>query len=162
MSIKRLLIGAVAAGLIVGSAPVGGVASASCASPVQLFFYAGVTVAGEDISNPIAINSGTAGCFIGEEAGLVVDAFYVYPGSTFVAGRDNNAVCVNIFGTITGLGVNDGRVWTPPVDPIDGSCNATVGTNGAGTDLIPMDPTALGTITATTANGSIVHRTIDR
>lgn len=163
MRIKRLLIGAVAAGLLAGLAPVGGPASANCASPVQMFFWTGVRITGvRDVTQPVNGNSDTLGCTVGGASGLTVDAFYVYPGSTFVSGRDNNAVCTSISGSIVGLGVNDSRLWAPPVDPIDGSCNAVVGTNGARTPLIPMDPSQLGTIRASTGNGSITHRTIDR
>lgn len=170
---KRLLL---AAALAVGLLPALGTSNASanqCASSTQMFFWTGARIplsaAGQpdrDATQPVNVNWGVVGCTVDEASGVAVAEafFFVPPGSTFVSGRDNAHVCASWGANqawIRGLGVDYNGPWTPPVSPVDGSCSATVGTNGARTPNVPMNPTLLGHITAATPLGSVQHHTID-
>ncbi|HVL82128.1 MAG TPA: hypothetical protein VM840_11130 [Actinomycetota bacterium] len=171
---------AVVLGAVAASIPIGGPAAADCSSHfnIQMFFRYGtsVDVSSLQLRHPVTgapINRVTAGtptadyafaaCFVGEESGtgLHVDAQYVLPGALQVSGRDNISACRDTAGSIVGLGANYHEAWTYPRSVVDGSCDTTVGTGGAGTPYIALDPTQLGVIRAATGNGSIEFRTLN-
>lgn len=152
MSFRNVLVTGFAAAVIASGAPAMQPASAgTCGSPVVIWFYAGASVPGAPngrVIAPVRTDPGADACAMG----IPHDAFYVTPGASFVIAQLNRAVSNAPQACFTGL--------VTKCDP----SKLVAGPNGttyAQTEIYPLNPTSLGTITASfVPHGAQTYRTV--